>query len=579
MSPAFIRYSSTVITETLQKYIQEALKALNIESHQITLEHPGELLHGDFATNVALALCKKVGMKPREFAEKIIGKLSEKLPPEISKIDIAGPGFINFHLSKDFLVGEVAQIFSPIHSATASVSRHSRSSKGGQKVMVEYTQPNPFKEFHIGHLMNNAIGEAVSRILEITGSAVKRATYHGDVGMHVAKTIWALQKTGETHLTLQTMGKAYAEGNTAFETDPAIKAEIVALNKKIYERTDAKVNVLYDAGRKASLDGFEKIYKRLGSTFDFHFFESESAPAGKQIVLEQLEHGIFEKSEGAVVFKGEAHDLHTRVFLNKEGLPTYEAKDIGLLALKEKAYPHELSITITANEQSEYFKVIRCVSELIYPEMAGKIKHLSHGMLRLPSGKMSSRTGTIISADSLLHEAKELARKKLAEREMPESEKEVVAEQVAIGAIKYAILRQAVGGDIIFDFEKSLSFEGDSGPYLQYTTVRARTVLAKAKVAGLSPDATIIPKEVGELERTLYRFPEVLAKASHEYVPHLLVTFAIELSASFNAYYGNNLIIDEKNPESPYRLALTSAVAMTLEKILHLLAIPVPEKM
>jgi arginyl-tRNA synthetase len=558
-----------VIIETLQKYIQEALKALNIESHQITLEHPGELSHGDFATNIALALCKKVGMKPRELAEKIVAKLSEKLLPEIAKIEIAGPGFINFHLSKDFLVGEIAHIF----------SQKEKKPKVSQKVMVEYTQPNPFKEFHIGHLMNNAIGEAVSRILETTGSAVKRATYHGDVGMHVAKTIWALQKTGESHLTLQTMGKAYAEGNTAFETDPSAKAEIMVLNKKIYERTDAKVNALYDAGRKASLDGFEKIYKRLGSTFDFHFFESESAPAGKQIVIEQLEHGIFEKSEGAVVFKGEAHDLHTRVFLNKEGLPTYEAKDIGLLALKEKAYPHELSITITANEQSEYFKVIRCVSELIYPEMAGKIKHLSHGMLRLPSGKMSSRTGTIISADSLLSEAKELALKKLAEREMAESEKEQVAEQVAIGAIKYAILRQAVGGDIIFDFEKSLSFEGDSGPYLQYTTVRARTVLAKAKSAGLVPDVTVVPKTVGELERTLYRFPEVLAKASLEYAPHLLVTFAIELSASFNAYYGNNLIIDEKNPESPYRLALTSAVAMTLEQILHLLAIPVPERM
>ena len=569
MRCTFIRYSSTVITQTLETYIAEALKALSIEPYPIVLEHPGELSHGDFATNVALALSKKVGMKPRELAEKIVARLSEKMPSEISKIEIAGPGFINFHLSKDFLVGEVVHIF----------SQKEKKSKLSQKVMVEYTQPNPFKEFHIGHLMNNAIGEAVSRILETTGSSVRRATYHGDVGMHVAKTIWALQKSSTQTLNLESMGKEYAEGNTAFESDPASKIEIVALNKKIYERTDVEINTLYDAGRKASLDGFEKIYKRLGSTFDFHFFESESAPAGKRIVLEQLEHGIFEKSEGAVVFKGEVHDLHTRVFLNKEGLPTYEAKDIGLLALKEKAYPHELSITITANEQSEYFKVIRCVSELIYPEMVGKIRHLSHGMLRLPSGKMSSRTGTVISAENLIDEAKALARKKLADRGMSDSEKEQVAGQVALGAIKYTILRQAIGGDIIFDFEKSLSFEGDSGPYLQYTTVRARTVLAKAKVAGLTPSTAVSPKTIGELERTLYRFPEVLDKVSREYAPHLLVTFAIELSASFNAYYGNNLIIDEKNPESPYRLALTSATALTLEKILNLLAIPVPERM
>ena len=569
-----------MITQTLETYIADALKAIGIESHPIVLEHPGELSHGDFATNVALALSKKVGMKPRELAEKIVAKLLEKKPSEISKIEIAGPGFINFHLSKDFLVGAVASVLAT-HSATASAPRRSHSSAHAQKVMVEYTQPNPFKEFHIGHLMNNAIGEAISRVLEGSGKEVKRATYHGDVGMHVAKTIWALKRSGSgaEGLTLESMGKAYAEGNTAFETDPASKTEIVSLNKKIYERTDAKINALYDAGRKASLDGFEKIYKRLGSTFDFHFFESESAPAGKEIVLQQLERGIFEKSDGAVVFHGEKYGLHTRVFLNKEGIATYEAKEIGLIALKEKAYPHTLSLTITANEQSEFFKVVRSAAEQIYPELVGAIKHLSHGMMRLPSGKMSSRTGTIISAENLIDEAHTLARKKLADRDMSDSEKEKVAEQVAIGAIKYAILRQAIGGDIIFDFEKSLSFEGDSGPYLQYTTVRARTVLAKAKAVGLTPDTTVIPQTVGDLERTLYRFPEVLAKSATEYAPHLLVTFAIELSSAFNAYYGNNLIIDEKNPESPYRLALTSATTMTLEKILHVLAIPVPERM
>jgi arginyl-tRNA synthetase len=173
----------------------------------------------------------------------------------------------------------------------------------------------------------------------------------------------------------------------------------------------------------------------------------------------------------------------------------------------------------------------------------------------------------------------ELVREKVKDRGFGAVEIESVAEAVAIGAIKYSILRQQMGSNIIFDFEKSLSFEGDSGPYLQYTTVRAKTVLGKAKALGLIPSTENTPKAMGELERIIYRFPEVLARATTDYAPHLLVTFAIELSASFNAFYANQTIIDEKDPESPYRLTLTSAVVSVLEQCLHVLAIPLPEKM
>jgi arginyl-tRNA synthetase len=565
-----------VITETLQKYIQEALKALNIESQQITLEHPGELSHGDFATNIALALCKKVGMKPRELAEKIVVKLSEKLPPEIAKIEIAGPGFINFHLSKDFLVGEVVRVVSEgeLYGFNKRLV--------GKTVMIEYTSPNLFKPLHIGNLVGNILGESLSRLLIASGASVKRINYPSDIGLTVAKGVWGLQKTKGNPKDIKALGEAYRVGNTAYDEASEEKKEIELINKALYEDSNPTLTTLRNEGIATSLAHLEMLCKKLGTKFDTQFFESQSALLGRDIVLANMTTGIFEKSDGAVVYKGEADGLHTRVFLNSQGLPTYEAKEVGLFKLKSGAYPNfDTSITVTGNEQLDFFKVVfSAIQKVFKEETKGKIlRHIPNGFLTLTTGKMSSRKGNVITGESLIETVQEMVRDRVKDRGFDVSTTELVAEAVAIGAIKYSILRQQMGSNIIFDFEKSLSFEGDSGPYLQYTTVRARTVLAKAKSVGLAPDATIVPKEVGELERTLYRFPEVLAKASLEYAPHLLVTFAIELSASFNAYYGNNLIIDEKNPESPYRLALTSAVAMTLEKILHLLAIPVPERM
>ncbi|MEK7585451.1 MAG: arginine--tRNA ligase [Patescibacteria group bacterium] len=534
------------------------------------VENPDDATHGDYATNVAMVLGKKLGRKPIELAEELKGKLATKLPPEIARVEVVTPGFINFFLTPAFFNTELSKLF------TQGERVGQGGSEAGKKVMVEYTDPNPFKEFHIGHLMSNTIGEAISRLIASQGAEVKHACYQGDVGMHVAKAIWGSLKQPTTDAAI--WGKAYALGSQAYETDELAKKEINEINKKIYDRSDEGVNKIYDAGRQVSLDYFESIYKRLGTKFDYYFFESESGPIGQKLVQENLGK-VFEVSDGATIFAGEKYDLHTRVFLNSEGLPTYEAKELGLAKLKGEKYLCDRSIVITGNEVAGYFAVLKKVLELIMPELAEKMRHLPHGMLRLATGKMSSRTGNVITAENLLEEVKTTLAEKMKEREFGDAEREQVAEAVAVGAIKYSILKTSPGRDIIFDLGKSLSYEGDSGPYLQYAYVRATAVLKKGEAEGVKASFGHAPEEVSELAHRLTRFPSIVSRAATLSSPNLLVTYLTELAASWNGYYAVEKIVDSTDPLSPYRLALATLFAKTMRVGLTLLGLPIVERM
>jgi arginyl-tRNA synthetase len=382
---------------------------------------------------------------------------------------------------------------------------------------------------------------------------VKQVNYQGDKGLHVAKAVWAIMK-GESQKT------AYAAGNKAYEENPEAKTEIEALNKLIYAGSDEKVNEVYKEGRKMSLAYFEEIYKRLGTKFDYYFFESDTAPVGEKLVRENVGK-VFEESDGAIVFKGEQFDpsLHTRVFINSQGIPTYEAKDLGNAKNKYDAYPYDLSVVVTGNEIKEYFKVMLAAMSQVLPELAKKTKHLPHGMLRLPTGKMSSRTGNVVLAEDLIEEVKEKVKGD---------------EQVAVAAIKYMILRQAIGNDIVFDFEKSVSTEGDSGVYLQYAHARAGSILGK----GEKGDARGEMGKTREIERLLYRFPEVVERAGAEYAPHYITTYLTEIASAFNNFYAHEQVLDG-SPESPYRLAIVEAFKTVMKNGLTILGIPAPEKM
>ena len=555
------------INEIIRNLVTSALG--NAEG-DFVVEHPADLSKGDYSTNAALVFAKILKKNPVELAKEIVEKISSKLPPEISKVETAGPGFINFYLSQEFFDMSVKEI------AEKGKEFGSSGILAGKKYFVEYTQPNPFKDFHIGHMMNNTIGEALARIFEKGGAEVKRATYHGDVGIHVAKTIYGLQKEN-MEVSVASMGKAYPLGNTAYEEDEQAKKEITDLNKKIYKKSDDAINAIYEQGRKVSLAYFETMYARLGSDFDFHFYESEAGAIGKEIV-ESFIGPVFEKSQGAVIFHGEDYGLHTRVFLNAEGLPTYEAKEVGLAQIKKDIFPYDLSLTITANEQDDFFKVVEVAIGKVFPGLEDKLKHLSHGVLKLTTGKMSSRTGGVISAESFIDEVRESILHKMneSERNIPEGEKSAIAEMIALGAIKYWILRQSIGKDIIFDKEKALSLEGDSGPYLQYAHTRALSVLRKAKDAGIEADTTV---EQNDLARKLYRLPEIIEESLSLQAPQQLVTYLTDLASTFNNFYAHNQIVVANDPLSGKRVALVSAFATVMKNGLETLGIGAPERM
>jgi len=575
----------------IQEIIKKELKKLGLDG---TLEHPKTLEHGDYSFFIK--------DKAVDVSKLPVDKIKHEY---IEKVTVTGK-FINFHLSRKFFTDSLKEILE-------KGDQFGRNKNlDGEKIIIEYTDPNPFKEFHIGHLMSNAVGESLSRIIKFSGAAVKRACYQGDIGLHVAKAIWAMRKLKDEmpsddvaakksivieKLTrkVEFLGKAYVYGSRAYEEEENFKKEIDALNKIIYEKTDEEVNELYDWGRKVSLDHLDQIYKKLGTKFDYFFYESEAAPIGMFLVEEYLKKGIFAKSEGAVIFKGEDYGLHTRVFVTSEGLPTYETKELGLSKMKFDREDFDRSIVVTASEQNDYFKVVLKALEFVDSTAANKTRHVSHGMLRFTEGKMSSRKGNIITGESMIADVETLVEEKIKDRDLNAAEKKEIAEVVAVGAIKYSILKQSPGRDIIFDFEKSLSFEGDSGPYLQYAHARASSVILKATAGEiLAEDKTLsrktsvgkietrldkAPATITEIEKMLYRFPEIVERAEKEYAPQLLTTYLTQIAGAFNNFYANNQIINAADENSPHKVALTTAFQTVMKNGLYLLGIGSPGKM
>lgn len=569
------------IREALVRALGEA--GVSVQASEVGLEHPADFKNGDYSSNAALTYAKRIKLPPLALAEKILASLGEI--PGAARIEIAGPGFINFHLAASMLNETIKQ-------AIAKPDAWGKNdSQKGKHVMVEYTDPNPFKEFHIGHLMSNAIGESISRLIENQGAKVKRANYQGDVGLHVAKAVaaYSFQPYEEEFGNLdrfggslkdkaRLLGQMYAYGDLNYNSEPGgIKDLVDQINKEIYSgNMNAMVSYVYERGCQWSLDYFEEIYKKLGTEFDknCYFFESNTGSFGKKVVEEYPK--VFEKSDGAVVYKGdESKGLHTRVFINSEGLPTYEAKELGLAKMKYDTYPYDTSIVITGNEVNEYFRVLLDAMSKVYPELASKTIHVSHGMMRFAEGKMSSRTGNVISGESLLNELIEVAKVRAAESRADNPAK--LAQQVAVAAVKYQILKQGSEKDIIFDRERALSLEGDSGPYLQYAHARAAQVVAKAREQKITP-AMDVNTEPAELTRFLHRFPEIVEYSARELEPHLLTTYLTELAGMFNSWYSRVHILDGSE-NSPHKVALAQAVQITLKNGLCLLGIPAPEKM
>ncbi len=572
--------------ERIRRAVDKVLADMGARNVAFVVERPATAAHGDYTTNVAmkvfgpishrnLSSSGRVGSskmyqwrpsldryrKPRELADELARHLTESLGEIVSHVAVAGPGFVNITLSREAVTLAVAE-------ADAQGSEWGKGTvDAGQRVMIEYTDPNPFKEMHIGHLMSNIIGEALARLISSEGATVIRANYQGDIGPHVAKALWGLQKAGITKPeTAKEIGEAYAAGSRAYEESPDTENEIDTLNQALYAGTDHGLMELWRKGRDVSLAAFERLYKILGTHFDYYFFESETTESGLRIVRDGIKKGVFEESDGAVIYRGEKKGLHTLVFITSRGTPTYEAKDIGLAFLKEERAQTDRSIIVTAAEQKGHFNVILAALGELAPLIAAKTTHVSHGFLRLPSGKMSSREGNIITASGLIE--------RIIKKASQKNEDPLIAEQVALGAIKYMILRQAPGSDIVFDEEKSLSLEGDSGPYLQYALVRARKILTYAPGEG---NGTLEPDASYAIERIILHFPEVVARASRELAPNLLVNYLTELAGAWNSFYASEQVLG--SAEETYKQRVTRAFANTMVNGLTLLGIPAPERM
>ncbi|MBI5465371.1 arginine--tRNA ligase, partial [Candidatus Gottesmanbacteria bacterium] len=360
--------------------LKKALEKLGITGVEPVLEHPGQMNHGDYSTNIALSFARRCLTKldfksSLDLAKKIVDAFPKT--DYLEKIEVAPPGFINFWLKTDFLSRKLEEVLKEGDDYGKAI-RHTPYAK----IMVEFAHPNTHKLFHIGHLRNISLGESIVRLLESQGTKVIRANYQGDVGLHIAKAIygilqkkrhsgkvasddriqnrfWTSQNDDNSDEKIAFLGKCYAEGNRAYESDPNAKEEIEKINTKIYEK-DAEVYSLWETTRQWSLEYFERIYKRVYSHFDRYYFEGEVAEPGKKLVLENLKRSlqVFEKSEGAIIFPGKKYGLHNRVFINQVGLPTYEAKDMALAKLQFSEFKPDLIIHVVGPEQKGYFEVL-----------------------------------------------------------------------------------------------------------------------------------------------------------------------------------------------------------------------------
>ena len=555
--------------QELAESIRTAVRELFGISISVELSRPA-VQFGDYSTNAALIVAAETTLKAREIAEKLAEKLRGDQSKILAAVDVAGPGFINLKLQDRALFTMVRTAIDKPYA--------------GQTFIVEYSDPNPFKPLHAGHLYTTLVGDVITRLVEVGGANVIRINYSGDVGLHVAKSLWAIVKHlgGELAEKLadipeqersEWLGARYVEGNTAYEEDEGAKAEIIALNQQVYKihqsnDHDSPLARIYWTARQWSYDYFRQLYQQLQVVpFDRFITEGEVTPLGLKTVREQLVKGVFTKSNGAIVFVGEPYGLHTRVFINSAGLPTYEAKEVGLSLTKWRDYHFDHSVIITANEQVQYMQVVLAAIQQFAPDIAGRTHHLTHGVVKLRGGvKMSSRQGNVVLAPDILKAAKKAGQ---ASPTNPNAD-------TVLAAVKYAFVKSRLGNDIIYDANEAIALEGNSGPYLQYAHARARSILANAARPRLARADRLQPDERALLLK-LTEYPEVVGLSIQELMPHHLCTYLYELAQLFNYFYEHNRVVGDQR--EAVRLRLVKTYADTLKKGLTLLGIIAPNRL
>ncbi len=569
-----------VIAELVLKQLKHP--ALKKEDILKVIEIPPSPELGDYAFPCFI-LAKEMKKSPAGIATELAAKIGKKLSVGIEKIGAAGP-YLNFFLDKKILVESAV---SRILKEKEKFGKAKEAKKG--KVMVEFCHANTHKAFHIGHTRNISLGESISRILESRGIKVIRANYQGDIGMHVAKTLWGmlnLKKLGLQEPENEKgrwLGIVYAKASQAAK-DEKTAEEINKINQQLYSG-DKKLNDLWKKTRKWSIDYFEKvIYPDFYAKFDRFYFESEVEQEGVKIAKKLLEDKIAKLSEGAIIMDFEKQGLGVFILLKSDGTPLYSTKDLELAELQDKEYAPGRILHIVASEQNLYFSQLIKTVQSYNKKLADKEEHISYELVILPTGKMASREGNVILYDDTLEEIKRLVKAEITGRDkgINSTELEKRAKKISLGAIKYSMLKQSPNKTIVFNEEEITRFEGDTGPYLQYSYARASSILKKAKISESSIKSIKISSlEFHEIElaKKLYQFPDVAEGACRQLNPSSIANYAFELAKLFNEFYHSCPVIHSDKETQKQRLALVQSFRIVMKNALWLLGMDAIEEM
>jgi arginyl-tRNA synthetase len=595
------------IISLLKNKVIEAVNVLyeaTTDTNLIQFQKTRKEFEGDFTLVVFPFL--KISKKNPEQTANDLGDFLLKSVNEIYSFNVV-KGFLNLKFADAYWISFLNTI--------SNIKNYGiiEEGKSGKTVMVEYSSPNTNKPLHLGHVRNNLLGYSVAELLKANGHKVYKVNLVNDRGIHICKSMLAWQKwgNGETPESTGLKGDKLV-GNYYVKFDQEYKKEVAALVVKGMKEDDAKeqsvlieearemlrkweagdnaVNELWSTMNSWVYAGFEVTYKAMGVDFDQMYYESQTYKLGKSLVLEGLEKGVLIQKEDGSIWADLTNDgLDQKLLLRSDGTSVYMTQDIGTAHQRFEKYHLNDHLYVVGNEQNYHFQVLKLVLKKLGFNWSDHIQHLSYGMVELPEGKMKSREGTVVDADDLIHEMIETARETSQELgkldEMSDSEADAVAKMVGLGALKYFILKVDPKKTMMFNPKESIDFNGNTGPFLQYTHARIKSVLRKAEDAGYSGQGLLneqndLSKKEIELIKLLFDFPGIIAEAGQNLSPAVIANYIYELAKEYNQFYHDHSVMKEENSDKrDLRIQISLKVADTIKIGARLLGIDVPERM
>lgn len=559
-----------------QQHIEKELKSAT-ELKEIALEIPPDPKLGDYAFP-CFELAKRMKKNPKDIAAELSKKIKKNTL--IAEIKTAGP-YLNFYINK------TEQAKNVLLAVQKEGDFYGKSKKGKERIVIEYPAPNTNKPLHLGHVRNMVLGKSCSLLLEHIGNDVIAVNLVNDRGIHICKSMLAYQKWGKNKDPDRKgdffVGDFYVMFNQKAKDITGLEDEAQEMLRK-WEAGDKETLALWKKMRKWALKGFKETYKKFNVSFKKEYYESEIYTFGREIVNNGFKKGILEKDEtGAIYANLEKHGLPKKFLLRGDGTSLYMTQDLHLAVEKHKDFKFNSSVYVVGNEQNLHFQQLFKLLELLGYPWAKKCYHLSYGMVFLPEGRMKSREGTVVDADDLVDEIIETAKVEIEKRHgdtLTSKQIDKRAKAVGMGAIKFFILKIDPAKDMVYDSNESLSLEGETGPYIQYTHARICSVLKKVKGADVVVDfkAYETPEEVKVID-LLGKYPEVVVDAAEHYKPSTLCRYLLDLCQAFNEFYQGTPILKADEKYRKARLFMLGCVKQVIINGLKLLDIEAPKQM